>query len=379
VRPYHTGLLFMIAVIADDFSGAAELANAAVHAGFSTEVQLRFQPGTAADVICLDTGTRSLPPESAAKRVEEIARAMAAIRPELVYKKCDSVLRGPVAAECLAVARALGNERVLLIPANPSRQRIIRGGEYFVAGIPLAQTAFAHDPDHPRKSSRVSELIGPAPGVEFPDAGSAEDLIRHAATIGANVLPAGGVDFFSALLTAKSRPVQTPPAGVYALSHAEGPTLWVCGSHDAWRAGRGEQCAGRGIPVGCMPKGLFEQELREDILVRWATLAAGLLRENGAVLLAIGGEEPVPGVTPAMLVDRLARAVELVLEQTTPARLLLEGGATAAAVAGQLGFDRFRAEASPGPGVGALRPVSRENIFFLTKPGSYAWPDTVFG
>jgi hypothetical protein len=55
-----------------------------------------------------------------------------------------------------------------------------------------------------------------------------------------------------------------------------------------------------------MPRGLFEKELREDILARWAASTASVLRERGAVLLAIGGEEPMPGVTPAMLTDRLA-------------------------------------------------------------------------
>src|SRR5262249_50022835 len=149
---------------------------------------------------------------------------------KLVYKKCDSVLRGHVAAECLAVTRATGKQRVLLIPANPSRQRIIRGGDYFVDGVPLAQTAFARDPDHPRKSSRVSELVGPAPGIEIPDVVSIEDLSRRAATIDKNILPAGGVDFFNALLTTKLRPTHSSSAGASDSCRIQGPSLFVCGS-----------------------------------------------------------------------------------------------------------------------------------------------------
>ena len=91
-----------IIVIADDFSGAAELANAAVQAGFSAEVHMRFCAGSDADVVCVDTETRSLLPEAAAALVGEVAQSIAALRPELVYKKCDSVLRGPVAVESLA-------------------------------------------------------------------------------------------------------------------------------------------------------------------------------------------------------------------------------------------------------------------------------------
>jgi uncharacterized protein YgbK (DUF1537 family) len=78
-----------------------------VQAGFSAEVQMRFCAGSDADVVCVDTETRSLPPEAADALAGKVARSIAAAHPELVYKKCDSVLRGPVAAESLAIARAL--------------------------------------------------------------------------------------------------------------------------------------------------------------------------------------------------------------------------------------------------------------------------------
>jgi uncharacterized protein YgbK (DUF1537 family) len=79
-----------------------------------------------------------------------------------------------------------------------------------------------------------------------------------------------------------------------------------------------------------------------------------------------------------MLTDRLAQAVELTLERCVAARVFLEGGATAAAVVGQLGIQRFRAQPSPGPGVGALEPVGQEGPLFLIKPGSYPWPEEVW-
>ena len=47
-----------IVVIADDLSGAAELANAARVAGLSAAVQMRFFAGSSADVLCVHTGTR---------------------------------------------------------------------------------------------------------------------------------------------------------------------------------------------------------------------------------------------------------------------------------------------------------------------------------
>lgn len=364
----------MIAVIADDLSGAAELANAALAAGFSAEVQTRFCADSVAGVICVDTASRSLPPALAAARVAEVARSIAVASPGFVYKKCDSVLRGSVAVEALAIARAFGRKRVLLIPANPSRQRLIRDGQYYINGVPLAQTAFATDPEHPRRTSQVAELVGHAPGVETPDATSAADLLLRAQKMEADTLPAGGVDFFNALLETKwpapHQARRTDQAG-----RAQGPSLFVCGSNAAWLTNRSGQFARRGIPVLPMPRALFERDLRETVLARWAAFAAAALRERGAALLAIGGEELAPGLPPDALTERLAQAVESALQEVPAARVCLEGGATASAVLRQLGHDRFQARTSPGPGVGALLPVGHDGPLFLIKPGSYAWPE----
>jgi uncharacterized protein YgbK (DUF1537 family) len=368
----------MIAVMADDISGAAELANAARQAGFATEVQLRFCPDSAAEVICLDTATRSLPAALARQRAGEMAKIVAAAGPVFIYKKCDSVLRGSVADEALAIAGAFGKRQVLLVSANPSRQRIIRNGQYYVEGIPLAQTVFARDPEHPRHTSRVAELVGGDGRIETPDATSADDLQRLAARVDSETLAAGGVDFFSALVEAKFGRRTSSVTSPESTWRAEGPALFVCGSQAAWQGDRGGQLRKQGVPIFPMPQALFEKEWNEEILARWASFAAGAARENGAALLAIGGGEPAPGTTPEMLAERLAQAVELLVQRTPVAHIFLEGGGTASAVMRLLGLDRFHTGASPGAGVGSLRPVEQDGPEFLIKPGSYPWPEAVW-
>ena len=49
----------MIVVIADDLSGAAELAGVASRHGLKAEVQTVFSADSEADVICVDAGTRA--------------------------------------------------------------------------------------------------------------------------------------------------------------------------------------------------------------------------------------------------------------------------------------------------------------------------------
>lgn len=366
----------MIAVIADDLSGAAELANAALQAGYSAEVQSRFFAESNAGVICVNTETRSLPPEEAARHVEEVARSIAVCHPALVYKKCDSVLRGPVAAESLAIARALGKKRVRLISANPNRRRIIRGGEYFVDGIPLARTVFADDPEFPRQSSKVTELLGNAPGIDTPDVVSPGDLARQAATVDADTLPAGALEFFSALLKTLPAPGKTSSAD-QKWEAENGSSLFVCGSKAAWQMNWDVQCARRRIPVFLMPHPFFCRDFVEEMLAGLAVQAAAALQENGKALLAIGNVEPKE-VTSEMLVHRLAQAAESTIKRSNVSRVFLEGGSTAAALVRKLGISRFNVEASPGVGVGALRAIGRDGPLFLVKPGSYPWPESVW-
>jgi len=130
-----------VVVIADDVSGAAELAAAALSHGLTAEVQTELDPTSTANVICLDTETRSVAPERAAAIAGELAARIGALQPDWIFKKCDSVLRGPVLAEARAVASATGKTRLLIVPANPSRQRVVRNGKLFVQDQPLQATA----------------------------------------------------------------------------------------------------------------------------------------------------------------------------------------------------------------------------------------------
>ena len=202
----------VIVVMADDISGAAELAGVAFERGLSAEVQTRFDPASIADVVALDTDSRLAPPAVAARRVGEMARHVAAANPSLIYKKVDSVLRGTIVAEIDAILESTGRTQSLLVPANPSRGRLIKLGNYFVEGVPLAETGFANDPTHPAWTSNVLELLGPSEaggttsvrskgaifdrGITIPDVGSAADLKRRAEEVNENVLPAGGAEFF---------------------------------------------------------------------------------------------------------------------------------------------------------------------------------------
>jgi hypothetical protein len=359
----------MIAVIADDLSGAAELAGAALRHGLSAEVQTVFTRRTDADVICVDTDTRSLSPKAAAHAAGEAARHVAEANPEWIYKKVDSVLRGHVLAELKAIMTAAGRLRTILISANPSRKRVIRDGHLFVDDQPLHATAFARDPEHPRTTSRVADLLGgDLSGVDAPDAGSTADLIRHAALVDDGTLAAGGVEFFEALLArhgfAPSASVNHP-AGKDRFSAGSGRsdshpiTLAVCGSAASWSRRR-QQAAEREIPTFSLP--LDSAEI------------TGAIRSHGIALIGIGDGPATRGIAASILLGKLAQASAEVIREASVARVLLEGGATAAAVVRELGWSRLCAYEASAAGVGTLRPVQATAPILSIKPGSYDWP-----
>lgn len=352
-----------IVVIADDLSGAAELAGIAVRHGLTAEVRttLEEMDENVCDVVCVDTDTRARPSDEAAAVVEAATRRVMTARPAWIFKKCDSVLRGSVVEEASAVARASGVKNILLAPANPTRGRVIRGGEYFVEGRSLHETAFARDPQHPRTSSRVQDLVGQGSvGITIPDVESTADLDRLAATMSANTLPVGAADFFEALLRAKR--ISKPRIAARVMTSVE-PTrtrLLVCGSAFAWPE-RARTADAHGITVATLHRGVDE--------------ATKALLESGRAVMGIGIDAETRGKAPEQLAQELADLVAQVLSEASLDLLLLEGGATAAAVLRRMNWVRLRAKAGRDQSWTEFVPVGATSPALVIKPGSYPWPE----
>jgi len=356
-------------VIADDLSGAAELAGIAFARGFTAEVQREFDPASKAEVIAVDTDSRGLSPDAAARRVEHVAKAVASARPAWIYKKVDSVLRGNVRAEIEALLRITGKSRAILIPANPSRGRTIEGGQLLIDGVPLDQTPFRKDPDHPRLSSVVAELLGSSDRIDVPDLADSAALRSCVERLNADTLPAGAADFFAALLDARGAG-QGRALPASATVSIERPALLVCGSRAAWES-RQRECEAAGVPIWLVsdPFEDLESHIRQ---------AADKLAVRGLLAVAIGDDWKRARESHELL-PRLATVAAMLLDIMPVATLLAEGGATAAAISRRLAWNRFRVVQSAPAGVGVLQPLEIALApTFLIKPGSYAWPEEIW-
>ena len=360
----------MILVVADDLSGAAELAGIAFAHGLTAEVQTELQPRTDAQVICLDTDTRRLEQEAAAAGLRKLARQFKVASPEFIFKKTDSALRGNIAAELGVLLEITARVRAVFVPANPSRGRTIRGGEYWIGDTPLHETDFARDPQHPSTTANVAARLGNDPAITIPDATTEADVLTAAGTCDDLVLPAGAGDFFAALLETRGHAAM--PAEITA---AAGPALFVCGSLTAWGRGRSSQCETHGVPVCAMPAELFGQSEHPAALHAWVRSACAAMGEHGAVMLAIGRMKAVEHAP--LLESRLAQAMAMVLAQMDVARLLLEGGATASAALRRLKWSHLSAVDLAAVDLPGLRMVEDDPRVFI-KPGSYDWPDSVW-
>src|SRR5262249_34687474 len=147
--------------------------------GFRAEVHTVFNSTSDAEVIAIDTDTRWRAAEEAARIVSDITRSVLVAKPDLIFKKTDSVLRGNVRTEIEAILDVTEQLKSLLIPANPSKKRVIRGGVYYIDKTPLHQTIFGRDPEFPRWTSRVAELLkkpNSSDRLLVPDVDSSDDV-----------------------------------------------------------------------------------------------------------------------------------------------------------------------------------------------------------
>ena len=150
----------MIIVIADDFSGAAEIAGIGFRYGLKAVIRTDVELDLESDILIIDSNTRSLTEDESLKQIIQIADQLKEKSWEWIYKKTDSVLRGHVLSELTLLVKKFSKDKALLLPQNPVSGRIIKDGIYYINKTPLHLSGFAADPDYPRTTSDVLSLLG---------------------------------------------------------------------------------------------------------------------------------------------------------------------------------------------------------------------------
>jgi uncharacterized protein YgbK (DUF1537 family) len=380
-------------LLADDLSGALEAGAAFCARGWSVNLIMggamsaRAEAGT---LTLLSTETRNAVGAAAAASVRRLLASQQAAGSRLLFKKIDSTLRGPVAAEIKALVDELAPPLVVLCPASPAVGRTVREGVLLVHGVPVADTEYRGDPGWPVTESNIVALLaaggvtdiaclslarlraasqlGPEcfRGVLICDAETTDDLGRLVALVrrqvpGAVFVGAGGL---AHALAAEEIDVSRPvPLGSFAPQGG----LFVSGSMNARSRHQLEYLRDHHAVT------LHEVGLGPDGVGEAAEHVARALVDRGSAALTLvagsaagGSREPVRQLVA--VVQRLTVAGAI------PELLAATGGETAQALCDCLGIGQLVLVGEVEPGVVLTRvlgPGSGNPKWVVIKPGGF--------
>ena len=325
------------AIIADDLTGACDSAARAALAGWRPLVlpaggragarPKANEAGTTHTLLVVSTATRNQPPEPAAKAVAEVARALLAGGVLPSFKKIDSTLRGPWAAEVASLRQVIGAQVVAVAPAFPACGRIMRSGIVYADGKPAGE---------------------PAPALAA--AGIANALIANAESD------------------------EDLAAFVESVARRQATVLWV-GSAGLAR-----------FAFGLPPAGEQVRELPSPRSTSPRFTPPGLTKAARWLIVAGSTHPATLAQVEAMRVgvrDAVGAAIEVVsqvpkaLERDTG--LFLIGGDTAEGAVGALQVEALEVfgEVLPGVATGRMLGGRAHDVPFLSKAGGFGRPDAL--
>ena len=377
----------MIVALADDISGAAEIAGVASLYGLTAEVHLDGLYDSDCDVVAIDADTRALDPSAAAEKVARLTLEVMRSQPTLFYKKVDSVLRGAIAVELEAMAAVMQAEATVLVNSNPRKGRIIRGDCLLIDSVPIHETNFALDPEHPAETCDVRcllrwenmELVTPseferetiplrsvvAVQYERELIGVAWKCLRFANSD--RILLAGAAEFFEALLVERNNDARRLP---FAALTVKDDTLVISGT----RAQSPESTRNAVGGATCVSANHSSSPLDT---AREICRVLGVYRRALLTSFVLTGESavgPNANLTADQVHQNLMEVSQFVMANCKPQHVWLEGGRTASGFLRRLGCDVLKVEDVFSDGVVGLRPMEPEAPQLLIKPGSYPWP-----
>lgn len=364
-----------ILVIADDLTGAAEIAGMALRYGLSAEIVHSSIAPTDKDVLIVNSNSRSISADKLLIHLDSLqAEEKAVPEWDWIYLKFDSALRGHIKTEIPYFRKAFAQDQVIFCPVHLRLNRVIRDGIYWIDGVPIAESDFAHDPEFPVRKSRILEalevswhlLADPSQAQEAPYVLAAvqdqHDLARWASATGGRRMYAGAGAFFEALLQHR---FGLKPASDCIAPQQKSPALYVCGS-------KHENSLQR--LAALQPENIvYWQSPGDEVTLARQICLQLQLCDQLVFAVARGTKAPAADIRISM-----AKVLQYVRQTGRVNELIIEGGATAGAVLEALGIKRLQPIWEYQQGV--IRTVVPDEALYITlKPGSYPWAEQLWG
>ncbi|HLG47477.1 MAG TPA: 3-oxo-tetronate kinase [Reyranella sp.] len=407
----------ILGVIADDFTGATDIAGMLVKNGMRT-IQTIGVPAKGTipddvDAVVVALKTRSIAANDAiAQSLEALEALMLAGCVRYFFKYCstfdstDAGNIGPVADALLDVTQA---KLTIHCPAFPENGRSIFFGHLFVGDVLLSDSHMRHHPLNPMTDSNLVRVlarqtkhkVGLVP-LKQVQAGSAtlsaaldklaKDGVRHVVVdavtdndlgiIGEAVaddpLVSGGSGVALGLPAAyRRRGLLAHKSGADALPRIDGSAAVLAGSCSA--ATLGQIANFKGAHLALDTDAICRGEPVGGKALAWAKGKLG----NGPILISASDKpEAVKALQQKYGVEKSSHAIESTMAQLAKglvaagvSRLVVAGGETSGAVVGALDVTALRIGPEIDPGVPWTASVGSRPLLLALKSGNFGAPD----
>jgi uncharacterized protein YgbK (DUF1537 family) len=410
----------LLGCIADDFTGATDLASMLVRHGMAT-VQLigvpedGIDPGDAQAVV-VALKSRTIPADQAIRHsLAALAWLRARGARQILFKYCstfDSTERGNIGPVSEALLEALGADFTIACPALPENGRSIYLGHLFVGDQLLSDSHMRHHPLTPMTDSNLVRVLqrqskGPVGLVPYAVVDRGPEAIRarfdqlrgHGvrqaiadAVSDRHLLALGAAAADLALITggsgiAMGLPENFRRKGLLAgagqadrLPPAPGQAAILAGSCSAATLGQIERHRAAGRPTFVLdPIGLADGG---DDIARALAFAERHLGDGPVLITSSAPPAEVAKVQERLGRERAGAAIENAMAAIAQGliaqgvrRLVVAGGETAGAVVGALGVQGLRIGPPIDPGVPWTTSLGEPPLALALKSGNFGAAD----
>ena len=407
----------ILGVIADDFTGATDIAGMLVKGGMRT-IQTIGVPAKGTipddvDAVVVALKTRSIPAADAVSQSLDALKALqAAGCVRFFFKYCstfDSTDAGNIGPVGDALLDALNAKQAIYCPAFPVNGRTIFFGHLFVGDVLLSDSHMKHHPLTPMTdASLVRVLARQTPhkvglvALKQVQSGSAvlresldrlaADGVRHVVVdavadtdlgiigeaIGDDTLVTGGSGVALGLPAAyRRRGLMAHRSGADTLPRIEGAAAVLAGSCSA--ATLGQIKAFKGAHLALDTDAICRGE---DVAGKALDWTKGKLGNEPVLLSASDTPEAVKALQAKYGVEKSSQAIEKTmaalargLVEAGVGRLVVAGGETSGAVVSALDVTALRIGPEIDPGVPWTASVGARRILLALKSGNFGAPD----
>lgn len=380
-----------IGCIADDFTGATDLANQFVRAGLRVVQTIGVPQGglvSAVDVVVVALKSRTIAAEVAVEESLAAHRWLATLGCQQFYfKVCstfDSTAQGNIGPVTEALMRATGEDFVVCTPAFPENHRTVYQGYLFVGSQPLHETGMRDHPLTPmtdanlvrvmqaqtrcrvgliahadvaqgadRVREKVASLQAQGYQIAIADALSREDLLVLGQAVAGRRLVTAGSGLAIGL---PQNFVFTPSSVEDHFPRPQGASAIVCGScSEATRRQVQAFIDAGGSAFRVDPMSVGDAALLAQKAIDWASPRLG---HQPILVYSSATPEEVRRTQAVWGQERAGTSVEQALGQVAQAfvaqgvgQLIVAGGETSGACVQALGIDQLQIGPQIDPGV----------------------------